>query len=672
MTEPPRVTVIDPRAPVHNGPGAQNIYYGAAGPDWMRRKGVEPLRIARADRLRLDERFVAPPGYRDAADRLAAPGSVVALTGAPGSGRRAAAVMLLHRIGTEDGTSERDPDTAEGIRCEELTVPVPGPDRDEDDAFLPPGPGDRFLFDLSGTTDEEAYRAARFVVATRRSQVQENGAHLVVVLPSGLAHAHDPDLEPYTVALGRPRGVAVVTRHLRMDGMPFTASDLAGDDVRRLCARSPMRELARFTGLVRAARDSGRFGSDFAGWLAQAAQAVGDRTDDVRAQVNRAGTAPERALLLAAAMFEGAGADTVHEAWQGLMRTVRHDPEPVPELAQTDFGVRLKELAIERDRDGRLRFTSLAYADAVRTYFWTNFPGSRAAFGAWIGQAAGLPGLTNDDRVNVAVRFGEQALTAGRPEQLFELVAHWADAAAGAARDPRAVAALELGLSHEKFGSWFRRQIYDHAWSGPLPDGLARVLTLVCRRSLSATHPDQAVVRLHHLAVRRGSAAAEAREALLDLVRRDTRLYRLLVDRLRGRTDRAQRTAEPHLHLLTELLRSDRAPDPPPWPDLFLGWEAVFAQPPTPLWRPLVAGWLDAAAADDSREMALDVMVGATHGRAAALHRLYAVACAWAEADRDPSRAAVAIRFWQHIDDAQYARTARAGTGPRTTEEETR
>ncbi|MFC0599753.1 hypothetical protein [Streptomyces palmae] len=656
MTEQDRVTVNDPRGPVNNGLGPQYVFYGA-GADWMIRKGVEPRRVAREDRVRLADRFVPPVGYRVAADRLADPGSVVLLEASPGSGRRAAAIMLLHGLGADEGADE------EGIRFEEL----PATDQDEDP--LVPGKGDRFLLDLSGIADEDAYAKAQDRLAVRRALVQEAGAHLVVVLPSGMEHARAPHLEPHTVTLGRPRGIAVVTRYLRMDRMPFRPADLGNTDLQRLCDRSPMRELARLAGLVRTARDSGRFGADFAGWLDQAMHAVTDRAGEVGRQVATVRTAPERALLLATAVFEEADADTVYDAWHGLMRTVRHEEEPTTELAQTDFGERLAALGIERDPDGRLRFGRLAYADAVRTYFWANFPGTREHLRDWIGRAAGLRGLTADDRVNVVVRFGERSLAVGRPDHLFDLVVRWADRATGASCDPRAVAALEFGLSHERFGGWFRRRIYECARSGPLSDGLARVLTNACLQSLGATHPDQAMVRLHYLAARKGEAAREAREALLDLAGRDRRLYRLLIDRLRDRTPRDPRRAETHLRLLAELLRSDRAPDPPPWPDLFLGWETVFSQPPTELWNPLVSGWLNAAAGDRAQEMALDVMVGATHGRTAALHRLYAIACTWAGSAHHPSRAAVAARFWQQIDHAQYARTERAGAGPRTTEE---
>ncbi|MFF4171332.1 hypothetical protein [Streptomyces sp. NPDC001744] len=661
MTERDHVTVNDPRGPVNNGAGPQTIYYGVA-PDWMIRRGAETLRITREDRLRLADRFAPPRGYRIAADHLEKPGSVVLLKASPGTGRRAAAIMLLHGIGEDGGTDEEE------ARFEEL--PATEPERGEEP--LAPGEGDRFLLDLSGITDAGTYAGAQRRLAAHRSQVQEAGAHMVVVLPSGMEHAHPPDLEPHVVTLERPRGIAVVTRHLRMDRMPFRPADLGSADLRPLLDRAPVRELARLAMLVRSARDSGRFGADFAGWLDQAMHAVTDRADDVRRQMTDVRTAPERALLLAAAVFEEATADTVYEAWQGLMRTVGHAEEATTELARTDFGERLAALGIDRSPGGRLRFGNLAHADAVRTYFWTNFPGLRHDLRNWVGEGVELPGLTADDRMNVVVRFGEQALAAGRPDHLFDLVVRWADKAPGASCDQRALAALELGLNHQESGEWFRRRTYKCATSGFLSEGLVRVLTAACVQSIGATHPDQAVVRLHHLAVRGGGAAREAGTELLGLVGRDPRLYRLLVVRLLNRTGRESREAEPHLRLLTELLTSDRVPDPPLWPDLFRGWAAVFSQPPTELWNPLVRSWLNAVAADGTREMALEVMVGATHGRVPALRRLYTIARTWEESARHPYRTAVATRFWQHIDHAQYARTEsteRAGAGPRTTEE---
>lgn len=657
MTEQDRVTVNDPRGPVNNGEGSQYVFYGV-GKDWMIRRGVDYLRIAREDREHLADRFAPPTGYRDAADRLEKPGSVVLLDAPPGSGRRAAAIMLLHDLDEAGGAAD------EQARFEEL------PATDKDESPPAPGQGDRFLLDLSGITDEQVYAEARRTLILRRSQVQQAGAHMVVVLPTRLEHAHVPDLEPHTVTLGRPRGIAVVTRYLRMAGMAFRPADLGGTDLQRLYDRSPMRELAKLAGLVRAARDSGRFGTDFAGWLDQAMRAVSDRAGEVGRQVAAVRTTPERALLLATAVFEEAHADTVYEAWHALMRTVGHEEEESTELARTDFKEQFGALGIERGPDDRLRFEQLAYADAVRTYFWANFPGIRDDLRDWIGQAAGLHGLTAEEQVNVVVRSGERCLAVGRPDHLFELVGHWADSTTRASCDPRAVAALELGLSHEVLGGWFRRRTYECARSGPLSDGLTRVLTAACLQSLSSTHPDQAVVRLHYLAVREGEAAGEAREALLGLVAGDRRRHRLLIGLLQKRARREPRRAGPHLRLLTELLGRERVPDPPPWPDVFPGWETVFSKPPTDLWAPSVNSWLNAVAGGRASETALDVIVGAARPHPAALHRLYVIACAWS--GTTPAKAAVATLFWQRIDEAQYARAERperTHPGPLPTEE---
>ncbi|MFD4575972.1 hypothetical protein ACFWNK_24735 [Streptomyces sp. NPDC058417] len=658
MTEQDRVTVNDPRGAVNTGDGPQYVFHGV-GADWMIRKGVESLRIVREDRERLADRFVRPPGYRAAAERLEKPGAVVPLKGLPGSGRRAAAVMLLHEL-AEPTAVDRE------VRFDELLA------TEQDEAPFTPGEGDRFLLDLSGLTDEETYARARQRLAVRRSQVEAAGAHMVAVLPWDMEHVHTPDLGTETVTLERPRGLTVLTRHLRMERLAFTPADLGDASLREVCDRSPMRELARLARLVKDARDSGRYGTDFAGWLGQATQAVTDRAEEVRRQVSAVGTTPERALLLATAVFEEARWDTVYEAWLCLLRTVKHEEEAVTELARTAFGERLTDLGIEPDPEGRLRFRRLAYADAVRTYFWANFPGARDDFRDWIGETAGLRGVTTDDRLNVAVGFGEQTLAVGRPDHLFDLVARWADGATGTSCDRGAVVALELGLRHEKLGTWFRRRVYDCTRSGTLSDGLVRVLTTVCRQSLAVTHPEQALVRLHHLAVRRGKAAHEARVALFDLVGGDRGLFHLLIDRLRARAGHQSHRSAVHLDLLTDLLRSDRAPDPPSWPDLFRGWETVFSHPPAALWKPLVDSWLTSVVNDPAQEAALGTLVDAAHGRTAALHRLYAIACDWAGTTRLPSRAAVAARFWQHIDDAQYARketTGRTGAGSSTTEE---
>ncbi|WP_420079726.1 hypothetical protein ACN6AT_13940 [Streptomyces sp. JL4002] len=133
MTDRDHTTVTDARGPVNTGPGDQYVIYAAT--DRLIRRRAESLRISRDDRLHLADRFVPPARYRIAADLLEEPGSVVLVNGRPGSGRRAAAIMLLHRFGEDRNVDE------EGVRVEEL--PVTGKDRDagSDEDEVSPGRG---------------------------------------------------------------------------------------------------------------------------------------------------------------------------------------------------------------------------------------------------------------------------------------------------------------------------------------------------------------------------------------------------------------------------------------------------------------------------------------------------------------------------------------------------
>ncbi len=422
---------------------------------------------------------------------------------------------------------------------------------------------------------------------------------------------------------------------------------------------------------MREAHDSGRFGDGFSAWLGQALHAVTNRADEVERQVAEVRDTPERALFLAAALFEEMHADIVYAAWQRLMGTVRHEEEATSELGRTDFGARLKVLGIGRDADGRLRFERLAYADAVRTYFWANFPGVRDDLRDWIDTSSELRGLTTDERVDVVVRFCERSLAVGRPDHLFDLAARWADRAPGAQCDPRAVAALELGLGHERLGGWFRRRMYEYVRSPALSDGLARVLTVVCRRSLAATHPDQAVVRLRYLAVRETEASQEAKEALLELASRDRRLYRLLIDACGP-----GQAGTPTGGIPTSTC-SRRC-----WG--VTGHRILTLAGPVPGLGGRVRPASDGALAPTGGQLAerrggrrdpRDGAGGDGGGHARPCSRpppplRHRLRLGGTHAQRFPR--AVANRFWQHIDHARYARTPvteQSGAGPRTMEE---
>lgn len=200
--------------PIHTGPGPQ--YNGPVN------IGLDPIvesarRMALRRLVSVDEldwlaaRFVQPPtrGYRRIQEKLHLPG-IVAISGHPGSGRRAAALMLLHKSG--DGTT----------RFQQLSV-------QDDTTFDPPAhtilDGERLLLDLSAFTPERL-RAIETHLSSYRAEV-ERRAYLVVVLP----HRHEDVLSDVfhsdVVEIERPDWREVVERHLGKEGIEVPADDLA-------------------------------------------------------------------------------------------------------------------------------------------------------------------------------------------------------------------------------------------------------------------------------------------------------------------------------------------------------------------------------------------------------------------------------------------------------------
>ncbi|MFJ6139301.1 hypothetical protein [Kitasatospora sp. NPDC092286] len=643
------------QGPTHTGPGDQHnhFHYLIAGADRLVRTGSDPRRMAREQRRWLSQRFVPPPGYGVAAERLEKAGTTVLLSGPPGSGRRTAAVMLLHRLGGDDD------------RFREVSL------TDKRDDMTELASGDRLLFDLSGASEQE-YLDAQPLLSAYWDTVERRGARLVVVLPYGHEQLLRPDFRQLMATIERPRGDVVLARHLVHAGIGIPPADLRASVLAELLERSAMRELQRLAALVAQARSGGGAGGDFESWAKQAAEALSDRSKEVAEQVAALGEGRQRALLLTAAMLNGAPADVVFRQADDLLVTLRHPPDERPRLDRTDLTERLNALRVEVDRDGRVRFDSLAYDAAVRSHFWTYYPDLRESFRNWVGETVRGQGLLGpDDRRNLVARFTEQSLRVATLGPLYTLADQWA---AETRLMPEAMEVLARGLAHERFGSAFRARIYDWSVTSGLHPNLVRVLARICLDVMAPTHPDQALVRLHHLA--RGTAESgppDAREALFELVRRDPRLYAKLLARLWDGLE-AGRPDSPDAGLFLEL--ADPSLSWVPAAAMVRGWRGVLAVAPAQRWGPTVERWLSAmrSVAPQERERLMGVLVDAADGWADRLSRLYLVAHDWANApDRtegQPSRAEVAARFWQKIDLAQGIEPIGA-SGARRTEERT-
>ncbi|MEU6995889.1 hypothetical protein ABZ953_35210 [Streptomyces sp. NPDC046465] len=600
-----RTRVSDPQAGVHTGSGNQInfVTWMLGANEHLLRAGTARLTLVREQRRRLVGCFVPPRHYGRAVERLEPRGSVVLLDGPPGLGRRAAATMLLEEAPAAVRPVEELPPTGEE-----------GPFEVSAD--------DRYLLDLSSVTDGE-YRAAERTLVQYRSVVEQGDARMVVILPAGLGWMLHEDLSSLVVTLGRPRGRHVLGRHLRAWNVPFDAGDLDTEELRHLFDSAPMRELARLAELVAEARDSQRYGSTFLTWCAEAVAAATNWSDDVARQLRNHRGAHERALLLAAAMVSGAPAEAALKGAQLLLDVLRHEPDGPIGLARADLGEQLMDLGIERNDDGQIVFARLEYDSAVRRHFWTNFPDLRLAFRDWVARCVDIPDLTADGRMKLIARFAEQAMATGCPGHVCSLVEAWTRQQDGRFR-AEAAAVLELGLSHERYGSYFRSRVY--YWAiGRISSELAHVLTDVCRQVIAATHPEQAAVRLRHLTLRHtGKERDAARTALLELARADRRVFRRLTDRIISLP-----LADGADELLLDLLDPVPLRIAPPYKEFALGWRALLMTRTAAEWTPLLHRWLDALSRGTLDHRIVGSLIVAAAGDYGALNRLYVAVCQW-------------------------------------------
>jgi len=614
----PFTTRVDrPYGAVHTGSG-NLINITDPGALLVDSRGRTPLRVAEDELTWLHERFVHPPGFGEARERLEDTGTVL-LDGEPGSGRNAAARMLLRELGSGAGRfHELLPDLEKSPRLNPAHI----------------GDGDQLLLDLS-TAEEQLWHEIQGELSSFRSEVRAHRAQLVVVLPRHRVEQLRTEFRQFLAELARPQEMRLLRTYLRRDGIdPTDAARPPAPLTDYLAGRPPVREIAALADLIQRARKAARGAGGFPDWCATALAAVTARDTDVTQLVTERRAGPQRALLLTTAMLHGAHADAIHRATASLLNVAHYPEDTSPLLERADLAERFKEIGAETDAQARARFTGLGYDTAVRAHFWNHLPELRGPLRTWVADTVLLPQLGQDDRDGLVKRFADECLRTGHTDELLALVAQWAAAPRGDPRLRSAAHALELGLREQVHGRTFRKKIYD--WSQQtLSAGLADVLVGVCAQVMAVRHPDEAMVRLHHLA-RREVRGRAAREALLTLVRADHRLRRLMLFRLARDLVEHDWTADAELFLgLTEpgpLLDPGSRVRPllaetGVRSQLVTGWGAVFRRRPHQDWAGPVRGWLLAAWEHERhRDALLDVLVEGGGGRGDILSRLYVLA----------------------------------------------
>ncbi|MFI7536051.1 hypothetical protein [Streptosporangium sp. NPDC049376] len=574
----------------------------------------------------LRSRFVFPGGYEDAR-RILGSHNVVFLGGVPGSGRNTAAWMLLY--GHYSGAEE----------FHELS----SKDEDETRRFDPDRIGERelLLLDLSDA-ERRDWRGIQADLYPLIKSVREHAARLVVVLPRDGVRAEEfrADLDRYRVGITRPPIRQVLRRYLREGGIPGEEIDLSLPKLSAfLDGEPPARVVARFAQIVLEIRERSQREGEFAVWCESARTVMTETGEAVIRLLSRTHGWPQRALLLTTAMLHGAHADAVYHGAASLLDVTGHQENERMLLEREDLVTRLHGIDVKSDTSGRVWFTGVEYDSAIRAHFWRHVPELRVHLRDWVGETVSSDELDEEDRERLVQRFAEQCLHDKYRMKLAEAVRQWVASSANPHQLRAAAMALEKGLREKEHGRFFRKQVYEWSREDQLPARFIQMLVAMCREVIAVHHPDQAVVRLHHMA-RREHTTTTARDALVELVREKAQLHRLMLDRLNYQLavepeKKRRYPADIDLFLelaapasLTDLRGRRRAPITETVVRGWLTgcWGAVFKCPPD-LWSPRTRDWLVEASRDERhRGFLLDTLVEGGDQHMDVLSRLYTTA----------------------------------------------
>lgn len=426
--------------------------------------------------------------------------------------------------------------------------------------------------------------------------------------------------------------------------------------------------MAEVNALARSVRDEGEGGGSFGEHLERAFGAFRTQPKQVTAWLDRKDQSEDRALMLSATMLEGAATDAVFTATEELLDIVESH-EDRNTLQRTGISDRLEECGISVDDRGRVLFASTDFADRVRTYFWREHPGLRQRLCEWIGRIVPNAALDAESSTYVAVRFAEQALSVGRQDDLRKLVMKWADSGSRpSASLLRSTSMLmRAGLLDERFGSVFRRMVYDWALpsKSPLYPGFDVVLIELCERVIAPWRPEEALVRLRHLARREDEHVAEEAAERLNALADEHVFFQRVLNKL------AQRLTEkdelPDVQLFLRVATADRvvarAAGRPfiaggtARGQLVTGWRSAMLRDVS-VWEGRARGWLDVAVGDSECDAQLmDVLVEAGQRSIVVLGRLYGVAHRWARealGDELTRRSRIVAELVSRIDASQH------------------
>ncbi|MFI7066695.1 hypothetical protein ACIBL3_37245 [Kribbella sp. NPDC050124] len=633
-----RTVLTDARGAVNTGDGPQfnlhsdsiSLLVASTAPELPVRQpiGIKAVmtRIEFLNRV-----FVRPAGFDLVEARLRPSGTTIVLTGESGSGRRAAAQMLLCPS-PQDAASLRFLSSNDLVGDDRLTS------EDVTD-------GDRLLLDVSDL-DSSTFAQRQTDLVNCVSIVHEQRANLVILVPDRQERALHDDLKAHQVSFSSPDRWRVLASHLFEGfGLRLPRSGLRPADLEVL-DRQPLRIVAQVAVHLDQFRDQS---ANPATWFSRAIEGLADHEDELTGLLHELDTVEQRTLLLTAAMLEGSSVDAIYFAERNLQKRIGYrSAVDGHRLAQPGITDRIRGLRdhLEILPDGTVRFSRIAFGPAVLAHFWDAYPDLRTPFARWVWGSSHWRAIEPEDRSAVALRFADQAARTNRLSDLFRLVESWSDAGRD---EPRRLAVVIMAqvLLRDSTGQAARNQLYSWARAGNLTAALGRIVIELCTDVVAVSHLKQALIRLRWLASR-PAVRAEARQAIVQLCG-DNRALELFIHVL---TDRDRFDA----HLCRVVLAPDRlAPNADLSAALFIprlrqkavaAWRTALADLEPPDWNRAIFPWLTqharllAGGALDLAATLLTAVVDICEGRLASLALLYGANQAWLMQSHDLGPAA--------------------------------
>lgn len=463
------------------------------------------VEAGRVDERHADEtaRTFVPGSPQAQADFTAAlrAGAFGAVTGVPGSGRRTAAIAAIHGLGLP----------VRPVHVEE--------DEDWDPAALTCEPNQGYLIDLSGT-GPVGERLAQDL-HTYAAKARGRDSVVVVVARSDQFSQELPGASVLTVTA--PPAVSVLDRHLRVLLSDQDAETLRPALAGTVHGASPAvaARLARLAAATRAAHP----GLPFDEWVERTLAAHNDWAAKLGGWFTKHGSEEGvfyRVFLAATALLEHQPGSQVLSAAADLCSALDIPRPRATAISGDGLSLLAREIDAEVTASGRVRFSSVAYAPAVLTHLWTEYPLLRKHLLRWSRSAP----LQHEAAwaAPLAVRWLGLAERHNAPEHLTDLFTGWAQSPA---RDVAVRLAADVAR-RPRFGRTMRSALYRIATNTASPPALAVAVARVCaaygplslttaltRLKWLADHEDPDVRSAVLLAVEDLSTSPQARSQIL-------------------------------------------------------------------------------------------------------------------------------------------------------------